>query len=169
MTLPLGMNYFDVLLLGILALFSVRGAVRGLLDEVAGLVGLVLGVYFAGLFYTPLGARMAPAFREASWAYALAYGLILVGAMLVVALCARVLHKVMKVAYADWINHTAGAVVGALKGLLACVIIVALLDFFLQGADFVRQSQVAPHIRTVTTWVKATVPPSLYESTKNIL
>lgn len=167
MTLPLGMNYFDVLLLGLMLLFIVRGAIRGLVDEVAGLAGLLLGVYAAGLWYTLLGDRMAPAFKDTGWAYMLSYGLILVAVMVGVALIAKMLHKVLKFAYADWINHLTGGVAGLLKGILVCVVIVALLDFFLQGAEFVRTSQVAPQVRVVTTWIKAAVPTNLYQSTIN--
>lgn len=162
MNLPMNLNYFDVVLLALLGVFAVRGAMRGFLDEVAGLVGLVAGVYAAGLFYTPLGQYMSPIFRESSWAFVLAYVLILIGVMLVVALIARVLHKVLKVAYADWLNHLAGAVAGGLKGLLACIIAVALLDFFLFEAPFVRDSRVAPVVREVTAYVKAAVPEGLF-------
>lgn len=169
MALPLGINYFDVLLLALMLLFAVRGGIRGLVDEVAGLVGLILGVYAAGLWYTPFGLRMAPAFRDTGWAYMLAYGLILVAVMVGVALLAKVLHKILKFAYADWINHLCGGVAGLLKGVLVCVVIVALLDFFLQGAEFVRASQIAPQVRVVTTWIKGAVPPNLYQSTINDL
>lgn len=169
MTLPLGMNYFDVLLLALMLLCAVRGALRGLVDEVAGLVGLILGVYAAGMWYTALGARMAPAFKDTSWAYMLAYGVILVAAMLGVALLAKALHKILKFAYADWINHLFGGVAGFLKGVLVCVVIVALLDFFLHGAEFVRASTIAPQVRVVTTWIKGAVPANLYQSTINEL
>lgn len=164
MNLPLNLNYFDVVLLAVLAVFAVRGALRGFLDEVAGLVGLLVGVYAAGLFYQPLGASMASAFRDSSWAFVLAYVVILVAAMLAVALVARALHQVLKVAYADWINHLAGGVAGLLKGGLACMVMVALLDFFLADAAFIRSSRVAPVVREVTVYVRAAVPDDIFRN-----
>ena len=40
MTLPYDLNILDVVLLSVIALFTLRGALRGFLDEVAGLVGI---------------------------------------------------------------------------------------------------------------------------------
>lgn len=162
MTLPMGINYFDVVLLALMGVFVVRGASRGFLDEVAGLVGLGVGVYAAGIGYVPLGQRLAPTFKDGNWAYVLAYVLILLVSMMLVALVARALHKVLKMSYADWINHLAGAAAGLLKGLLACIILVALLDFFLREADFVRTSRVAPVVREFTVSLKGAVPEHLY-------
>ena len=48
MTLPFDLNLFDALLLGLIAVFTVRGALRGFLAEMAGLVGIVAGVWLAG-------------------------------------------------------------------------------------------------------------------------
>lgn len=162
MTLPMNLNYFDVVLLALMAVFCVRGAMRGFVDEVAGLLGLAVGIYAAGLFYAPFGERMAPAFRDTSWAFVLAYIIILITGMLVVALVARLVHKVLKVAYADWLNHLAGAAAGLIKGLLACVLLVAVLDYFLSGADFARTSRVAPVVREITVHIKGAVPERLY-------
>ena len=47
MTLPYDLNILDVVLLSVIALFTLRGALRGFLDEVAGLVGILGGVWLA--------------------------------------------------------------------------------------------------------------------------
>ena len=51
MTLPYDLNILDVVLLSVIALFTLRGALRGFLDEVAGLVGILGGVWLAGRYY----------------------------------------------------------------------------------------------------------------------
>ncbi len=55
MTLPYDLNILDVVLLSVIALFTLRGALRGFLDEVAGLVGILGGVWLAGRYYGELG------------------------------------------------------------------------------------------------------------------
>ena len=50
MTLPYDLNILDVVLLSVIALFTLRGALRGFLDEVAGLVGILGGVWLAGRY-----------------------------------------------------------------------------------------------------------------------
>ena len=51
MTLPYDLNILDVVLLSVIALFTLRGALRGFHDEVAGLVGILGGVWLAGRYY----------------------------------------------------------------------------------------------------------------------
>ena len=55
MTLPYDLNILDVVLLSVIALFTLRGALPGFLDEVAGLVGILGVVWLAGRYYGELG------------------------------------------------------------------------------------------------------------------
>ena len=57
MTIPYDLNVLDLVLLSIIALFTLRGALRGFLDEVAGLVGILGGVWLAGRFSPAIPRR----------------------------------------------------------------------------------------------------------------
>ena len=164
MTLPLNLNYLDVLILAILVLFILRGIFQGFLSEVAGLAGLVGGVMLAGKFYAQLGQTLTAYIRDSSWPYIIAYVLILAGTMLVAGLIARILHKLLSIAYADWINHLAGALTGGLKGFLICAVLVGLLHHFLGEAPFVRQSRMVPPIVQMTAYLKGYLPQSIQHS-----
>ena len=115
MTLPYDLNILDVVLLSVIALFTLRGALRGFLDEVAGLVGIIGGIWLAGRYYGELG-RIFSQYTTSQWVYIVAYVLILCMVMFVISMVSRALHSFLKMAYADWINHVAGAAVGGLKG-----------------------------------------------------
>lgn len=58
--------------------------------------------------------------------------------MFVISMISRALHSFLKMAYADWINHLAGAAVGGLKGFLICAVMVTLLTYFINDADFIK-------------------------------
>ena len=115
MTLPYDLNILDVVLLSVIALFTLRGALRGFLDEVAGLVGILGGVWLAGRYYGELG-RIFSQYTTSQWVYIVAYVLILCMVMFVISMISRALHSFLKMAYADWINHLAGAAVGGGDG-----------------------------------------------------
>ena len=126
MTLPYNLNILDVVLLAVLALFTLRGALKGFLDEVTGLVGLLCGIWLAGRYYSEVG-RILSHYVHSEWVYVVGYVFVLCLVMLVISILSRALHSFLKLAYADWINHLAGAVIGGLKGLVLCAIMVFML------------------------------------------
>lgn len=64
--------------------------------------------------------------------------LILCMVMFVISMISRALHSFLKMAYADWINnHLAGAA-GRAQGFLICAVMVTLLTYFINDADFIK-------------------------------
>ncbi len=157
MTIPYDLNILDVVLLSIIALFTLRGGIRGFLEEVTGLVGILGGVWLAGRYYGALGTILAQ-YTASQWVYIVAYVLILCMVMFVISMCSRVLHSFLKLAYADWINHMAGAAVGALKGFLICAVTVSLLTYFISDADFIKTSRMVQPIKQLVVVFKQALP-----------
>ena len=89
MTLPFDLNLFDALLLGLIAVFTVRGALRGFLAEMAGLVGIVAGVWLAGRYY-PAAGKLIHEWTASSWSNTIAYVVVLCGVLIAVSLVSRV-------------------------------------------------------------------------------
>ena len=157
MTIPYDLNVLDLVLLSIIALFTLRGALRGFLDEVAGLVGILGGVWLAGRYYGELGQIFAR-YTQSHWVYIVAYVLILCMVMFVISICARALHSFLKMAYADWLNHIAGAAVGGVKGFLICAVMVSLLTYFINDAGFIKQSRMVQPIKELVVVFKQALP-----------
>ena len=145
MTLPYDLNILDVVLLSVIALFTLRGALRGFLDEVAG------------RYYGELG-RIFSQYTTSQWVYIVAYVLILCMVMFVISMISRALHSFLKMAYADWINHLAGAAVGGLKGFLICAVMVTLLTYFINDADFIKKSRMIQPIKETIVVFKQFLP-----------
>ena len=157
MNLPDDLNILDVVLLSIITLFTLRGAMRGFLDEVAGLLGIAGGVWLAGRYYGVLGQVFAR-YTQSEWVYIVAYVLILCMVMFVISMFSRGMHSFLKLAYADWINHIAGAAVGGLKGFLICAVMVSLLTYFLSDASFIKESRMVPPVKQMTEIFKQALP-----------
>ena len=160
MTLPYDLNILDVVLLAVLSLFALRGVLRGSLAEVAGLIGLLMGIWLAGHYYGQAGLWLTRYFNS-EWVYIVAYVLILCLVMVAISLIARLMHAFLKFAYADWLNHLAGGVVGGVKGLLCAIVIVSLLGLFLADSAMVKQSKMVPVVRSASAYVRGLLPPSL--------
>ena len=142
-----GLNYLDIFLLAVMIILAVRGALRGFLKEIAGVIGFIGGVVAAGRFYREAGDWLAGFVGKSDWTYAVAYVLILMGVILVTGLVARILGKIMSIGCAEAINHVGGAAAGFLKGFaLACAVSYAAC-LILPQSELVTKSQVLPLVR----------------------
>ena len=146
MTLPMGINLLDVALLLIMVLFMIRGFFRGFVDEVAGLVGIVGGIWLAARFHGRLGEMLLPYIKDPIWANMVAFAAILCVTLLVVSAFVGVLHKFLSLTFTDWLNHLAGGAMGLLKGFVICAITIGLLQHFMADAPFMASSKIRPHI-----------------------
>lgn len=160
MNLPLGLNIVDIILLAVLALFCLRGALNGLVKEMTGLVGLIFGIWLAGHFYGRVG-QIFGGFSSSDWIYVVAYVFILVVAMLVVSIVARILHKILTIAYADWLNHLAGLFFGLVKGGVICAIMITVMGYFMPDTKSFNESRIVPVIQEAMTLFKDNLPPGL--------
>jgi membrane protein required for colicin V production len=130
-------NWIDLTLLAILALFGLRGYFRGLFREVFSVAGLLVGFMMA-VRYDETVASLA----RASWNVS---PLLLKGAAFVViffvvyflfSLTGWLLHQSANVIFLQTLNRFGGIAVGIGKGAA----ITALIVFFLSSASWIPRS-----------------------------
>ncbi len=164
MSLSLDMNLLDLGLVLIMLLFLVRGFFRGFVEEVAGLVGVLGGLWLAGRYHVPLGDTLLPYIKDPVWARMVAFAIILCAALLGVAAVVSLMNRFFALTFTDWLNHLCGGCVGLIKGLVICAVAVALLQAFLPDAPFVVSSKVRPHISQVSDALMQMLPLDLMRS-----
>lgn len=154
------LNYFDIAVLCILTMFTVRGLVRGFVAEIAGVVAIVGGLWYARRTYTAVAAYLTP-IPDPTWRHIVAYVLIFLAVMIAVGLLARILRKVLEFSFVVWVDKLAGALLGVFKGLIICSGLLILVQAFLPDADFVRDSRVIPFLTAIMEQVKRYLPPDI--------
>lgn len=154
-------NYLDIAFLAVLGLFTLRGLFRGLVEEIAGLVGVIGGFWLANKHHGAAAEYVRKVVVDPAWVSILSYVLVFLGVLLVVSLVARVLRRLLELSFAGWLDHLAGGVAGIAKGVLICSILLALLLQFLPEATFVRESRVIPHLSQVTSIIKEYLPQQI--------
>jgi membrane protein required for colicin V production len=148
--------------IGILVLlFLVRGLLRGLIQEVAGLIGLFLGLLVAGRYYPQLEPQFMGLVDSPKWAAGLAYGLLFVAVIIMVALVAMLLRKFLNFTFMAWLDNLLGGLVGAAKGILVCAIGLALMQRFVPDSPFLTKSVLAPYIGTIIDLARSLLPAFL--------
>ena len=137
-------NRLDTALLIILLFFSVKGLIRGLVQEVAGLLGVAAGIVLARTF----SAQFAPVLSQygvsPGFAPMLSMALLFLAGILAVGLVAHALHRMLESAFAGGIDRMLGLLAGLAKGLLFAGVIGYIAVRLLPNVQVVRESQILP-------------------------
>ena len=151
------MNPFDLLMITIFAYGLIRGVFRGLVREMASIVG-VLGGFYAAYTYYPQVAKLVSAWiTNPAYRNILSYLALFTLVVIIVGILAVVIKYLLNIAYLGWVDRVSGALFGAIKGILVIgVIFIVLTAFLPKGSPFIKNSTLAPHVATVSE-VMATV------------
>ncbi|NCC23746.1 MAG: CvpA family protein [Deltaproteobacteria bacterium] len=160
------MNLLDIIILGVAAFMLIRGCFRGLVREVASIVGLVLAFYLANSYHnqiTPLVAR----YVVYEYAQAISYLLVFLGVMLGAFLVSTIVRRFLRLIMLGWLDTLGGGILGGAKGLLfGCVLILALTTFLPQNSPIVASSKLAPHLTHLNKQISALLPQEMKEQFK---
>src|SRR3989344_1762067 len=117
------LTIFDLILILILFLFIAFGFALGLIQTIGALVGVVLGAWFAGLYYEPVGAWLAPyLLNHENTARVIAFIVIFTLINRLSGLAFHIISKIFNlisiIPFTKIINRLLGALLGFLEGTL---------------------------------------------------
>ncbi len=156
----MGQDILDISIILILVFFAIRGFFNGLVAEVAAIISLV-GGFFAAHQFHPLLAPHLTFIAEPMWRTAAAYVIIFVAVVVLVAVAARILQKLLSLAFATWIDRMGGGLFGLAKGILVCSLIFLVIGKFFSTMDFYQNSRVRPYMTAVIGQIKDSLPPDI--------
>lgn len=155
------MNILDIVLVLILAFFTIRGFFRGLLMELATIAGLLLGFWLANSQADLLLPLVSRAMNDPSTAYLTAYLLTLLAVMIVVWLLVHLMRSALKASKLSGMDHLFGGVFGFIKGGLLGAILLMVLVVNSPGAGYLHASLVQPYLGGVSDWLARYLPSEL--------
>jgi len=126
------MNLLDFILLVPVVWLCIRGFSKGLIIELASLIGLILGIlaayYFSGYVRDFLKDYFS--FKENTLRI-IAYIVTFLAVILVVYLIGKIIEKFIDIVAMGWLNKILGAVFGLAKG----IVLVSILLFIIEKTD----------------------------------
>jgi len=126
------LNLVDIGILVVLAIFLLKGILRGLLKEICSLLGLVCGGLLAFYLHLPLAQWIMGMFHwPAQLCITLAFLILFVTTILIFGAFGYVLDRFVKLPLLGGLNRLAGALFGVLQGVL----LLALILFALHSAS----------------------------------
>jgi len=154
-------NILDLGLGVLVVLFLVRGLLRGLVREVAGLVAIFLGLVLAGRFYPQLMPQFAGVIESSRWTAGLSYGAIFALTLIIVAVCTALIKRFMAMTFTAWLDNLLGALVGLLKGVFVCALLLALMQRFVPDSPFLKNAVLPGYIDVLVAFARSLLPAFL--------
>lgn len=136
------MNWLDIVIIVIAALFGMVGLWRGIIKAVFGLGGLIGGIALAGRYYQPFANMLSP--EGASWSGIAAYAIILVATLIVASIIGGLVAKLARIVMLGWLDKLIGFILGVGVGSMLCAAALAIVSkYFLSTEAVITQSVMA--------------------------
>ena len=154
---------FDYAVMAVIALSALRGAWRGLLSEVFGLIGWIAAFFIAcrcvGLVVPYIPANW-PGGALTQWV--LAFAVIVIGVVLVASVANALLARLVEVSGLGGVDRSLGLMFGLARGAILVVLLVALAGLTeLPKQEFWRHALLRPYAEQGVRELKSLLPQPL--------
>jgi len=137
------MNLLDIFIIVPLVWFGYKGLARGLVLEVASLVGLILGIYAAIHFSHFTETFLYESFHmEGKYMPVISFVITFLAVLLVIFLIGKIIEKLIDLVALGFFNKLLGLVFGVLKGALLISVVLFVITAFDTHQKFLQ-----PHVK----------------------
>lgn len=144
------MNGFDVIVLVIISFCMIRGYFKGLIREISGIIGVVVGFYGANTYYQLLTPYLETLIKTPAVRSLICFLVLFCGILILIGLLAALIRKFLSLVFLGWVDRFFGLVFGTAKGgLIVSVLFIMMMTFIPDNAQFLSGSQTAPYVSRV--------------------
>lgn len=161
MNLLYQLNILDLALVILWIFFIIKGFSRGLLQELAGIIIFVVSLWIAYMLYIKLGNMLLTYIGSKKWSYLVAYIVLFCSVMIIFSIMSGLLQKHLGWKSGSWIDWLGGGAIGALKGFVLCIIIIAVLEYTAGSEPFVLDSRVVSFVKEHDTFFREVITQSI--------
>jgi len=156
------LNWFDVVIVGILTLSIIISFFRGFLREAISLLTWVVAVLVALKFAGPLSSEFSNHLESASLRYLISFVLLFVIVLIIGAVINLIIKVLVEKVGIGFFDRVLGVIFGAARGILAVTIMLMLLSVgTMQQKPWYAGSQLAPQFSPLVTWLKGFIPEKM--------
>lgn len=160
------MNFLDIILVGILCLFLLRGFFRGLVQEIMSLIAIILAVVLASNYHHLVVPHLELYIVSEMTVSVLSYVLIFLATLIAFWLIAKFIRSVLEISLLGWVDRLAGGIFGLLEGILIGLICLMFLQTFAPESDFLNKSYLAPRAQHMVELLSELAPESMRDTLK---
>ena len=156
------MNIIDLFVIGLIVFFSVIGFIRGMIQQLFALCGLVAGHLVGIRYYAVVSSVLKLQFK---YAELVGYLIILLAIFIVAAIIGHFIGDKVRDTKLSLIDRVFGLFAGFLKGGLLAVLLVFVLVIMLpKDAQVLHKSMMVPQAIAVGKWMTKGFPPQFSDS-----
>ena len=149
-------SYLDIFFAIPLIWGIVRGLMSGFIRSLSIFIGLILGVYIAHIYAPDLSPTIQEWFTlSAKQCLSLAYVIIFIAVMILVAIVSRILDKFLHLILLGWLNKLLGALFGFFKWAIILSLFIMLIEYANSKFEFLTPEKKSESL--------------LYEPIKNVV
>lgn len=158
------MNILDIVIVVVMAFLVVRGVMRGFFGEVASLVGILLGIWFAVRYMARVTEYLKPHLPNLTFLPVLSFALIFIGILILCNLAGWGLRTLFKKTALGWVDRILGAGLAVVKGVVVAYLAIVILTVYLPPATpLIARSQLAPVVTASFQTMKNAVSPAMFK------
>ncbi|MFI3262763.1 MAG: CvpA family protein [Rikenellaceae bacterium] len=133
------MNIFDIIfaIIGAIAIWT--GYRKGLIVELCGIIGVILGIYISYNYHDVIFEKLNITNETTKL---ISYGLIVIAVLIIVYIIAKTLSKLLDLTGLGFINYFLGAVVSIIKYALVTSIFLSIFDSLNSNFKWVNRSTI---------------------------
>jgi len=153
--------WFDIVVLVTLAFFGLRGAVKGVIFQLASIAGIALCLACAGTSAKLVGPHLniQPPLNQ----WVVLFGTYLVCTFVAFSF-ARMLNSAVEKAHLGELNRHLGFLFGVVKGAILCLVLAYMVVTFSPAArDYLKSSRSAPYMAQILDKIQPLMPDRLHE------
>jgi len=155
-------NWLDIVLIIILCITFILGLIRGFVKQIIGILAVVVGLALAIIYYPYVSQIFFSLISHRILSNFLGFLFIFLAVLGLGGLFSHLLSKLIKGPF-KFFDRVLGGVLGTLKGVLICVIIVFALLVFPINKNWLRKSQLTPYCLKVSQAIIHLIPQELKE------
>ncbi len=161
------MNWLDITIVAITALFTLIGFSRGLVSQIFSIAALAGGLIVAFIFYDVLGAVFIKERLVENESIANVGGFIILAfvSYVIIQLLGWATTRLIGTLQLSWLNRICGGIVGAVMGAVTAFLLSCCLGlFYPQNDPALKNSALLPYLNQTALIVKDALPEDFEKS-----
>ncbi|MCJ7774212.1 MAG: CvpA family protein [Desulfobacterales bacterium] len=145
------MNTFDIIISAIFGYCLVRGLFRGLIKELASIIGVFSGFYAAYTYYNEVARMMSDWISNTGYLNIISFLIIFCLIFIIISIMGIIIKYLLNIVFLGWVDRLFGAIFGMIKAvLIASVLLIAFTSFLPKGGTIIESSILAPHVAMIS-------------------
>ncbi|MCI0481666.1 MAG: CvpA family protein [Candidatus Dadabacteria bacterium] len=161
------MNWLDITIVGIIALFTLVGFSRGLVSQIFSIAALLGGLVIGFIFYDVLGDVFIRERLVESKSVANVGGFIVLAfaAYMIIQTAGWLTTRLIGTLQLSWLNRICGGAVGAVMGAVTAFLLSSCLSlFYTQNDPIFKRSALLPYLNEAALLAKDALPEDFEKS-----